>query len=127
MMKFFFLVIFVFSIVFLSLSCFAQPEVITKAPSNLTGDALADVLAHIEKGKILFKEKCAKCHGIYTKGKSKIPNFSKQELKDYNIKFIQQDPLNHAVAEKMTDEEIMDVIYFLQFYQRPEPYNTESK
>jgi len=102
--------------------CAAQlPEVEYVPPVNLTGAAREEVIAHIEKGKILFKKKCSKCHGVFTKGKESITNFSKQELKDYNIKFIQEDPLNHAFAQKMTDEELTDVIYFLQFYKRPVP------
>ena len=119
-----------FSLVFLFvwMSVSAQDKkVVTKPPSNLTGAALADVVAHIEKGKILFQKKCSKCHGIFAKGKDGVMNFSKQELKDYNMSFIQQDPLNHAVAQKMTDEEMMDVIYFLQFYQRPAVDSTVVK
>lgn len=122
-----FSVSFLFVFLFVWKSVSAQPEVVTKPPGNLTGAALTEVITHIEKGKILFKKKCAKCHGVFTNGKEGVMNFSKQELKDYNINFIQQDPLNHAVSQKMTDEEMMDVIYFLQFYQRPEAGKAGNK
>jgi len=99
--------------------CQAQDAGEYTPPVNLTGAAREEVIAHIEKGKILYKKKCARCHGIFTKGKESIPNFSQQELKTYNIKFIQEDPENHAFTQKMTDEELTDVIYFLKFYNRP--------
>ena len=111
----------------LRLQTTAQPKVEYVPPVNLTGDALAEVIAHIEKGKILFKKKCSRCHGVFTDGKEGIPNFSKMELANYNIKFIQEDPLNHAFTQKMTDEEFTDVIFFLQLYKRPEVAKQDAK
>ena len=122
-----FLISLISACLLLWIQSYAQPKVEYTPPSNLTGDARAEVITHIEKGKLLFKKKCSKCHGVFTNGKEGIPNFSKQELANYNIKFIQEDPLNHAVSQKMTDEEFTDVIYFLQFYKRPEPDKPAAK
>ncbi len=107
--------------------CVAQREVETVPLIDSTGLTREQLIAHIEKGQLLFKKKCASCHGIFTKGKDSIPNFSKVELASYKIRFIQGDPLNHAVSQKMTDDEFEDVIYFLQNYKRPEPGKEGTK
>jgi mono/diheme cytochrome c family protein len=68
-----------------------------------------------EKGKILYKIHCAGCHGIFTKGKDSIPNFTKIQIDSYNAAaLIGIDQNNHAVAKKMSSEQIDQVITFLR-------------
>ena len=36
-----------------------------------------ELMEHLEAGKKLYKAHCTGCHGVFTKGKKGIPNFSR--------------------------------------------------
>ena len=76
---------------------------------------LVDVL---DKGKELYKTYCSDCHGIFTQGKDKIPNFTNEQIDNYNSRFVMRDMKNHAVARQMSPEQLKQVLTFLK-YKRP--------
>lgn len=68
-----------------------------------------------EKGKILYRLHCSECHGIFTKGKDSIPNFTRIQIDNYHsTALIGIDARNHAVAKKMSSEQVDQVITFLR-------------
>ena len=68
-----------------------------------------------EKGKVLYKLHCSGCHGIFGKGKEGVPNFTKIQIDNYHVTaLIGLDPTNHAVAKKMSPEQIDQVVTFLR-------------
>jgi cytochrome c553 len=77
-----------------------------------------ELMTHIEAGKKLYKAHCTGCHGIFTKGKKEIPNFSRVQLDNYNSNFIKKDPKNHAVAQKLSKDQLGDIIIFLTFVKK---------
>ena len=84
-------------------------------PSHFTKSNRDLYLEKCEKGKILYKIHCAGCHGIFTKGKDSIPNFTKKQIDSYHATaLIGIDPKNHAVAQKMSSDQIDQVITFLR-------------
>jgi mono/diheme cytochrome c family protein len=73
------------------------------------------LIERAEKGKVLYKLYCSGCHGIFTKGKDSIPNFTKVQIDNYHATaLIGIDARNHAVAKKMSSEQIDYVITFLR-------------
>jgi mono/diheme cytochrome c family protein len=87
------------------------PEALPDAQRKI----LVDVL---DKGKELYKANCADCHGVFTKGKDKIPNFTNEQIDNYSSRFIMRDMKNHAVARQMSPEQLKQVLTFLK-YKRP--------
>ncbi len=77
-----------------------------------------ELMEHLEKGKKLYKAYCTNCHGVFTKGKSDIPNFSRIQLDNYNANFMKKDPKNHAVAKKLSQDQLNDIILFLTFIKK---------
>ena len=82
----------------------------------------AELMEHLESGKKLYKTNCTGCHGVFTKGKKGIPNFSRIQLDNYNSNFMRKDPKNHAVAKKLTQEQLGDIILFLTFIKKDKQY-----
>jgi Cytochrome C oxidase, cbb3-type, subunit III len=83
-------------------------------PSHVSAQNRAIFLERCEKGRILFKINCSGCHGIFTKGKDGVPNFTKDEIDNYRaVVLIARDQKNHAVAAKMSPEQIDHIITFL--------------
>ena len=88
-------------------------------PPNYPKEKRKELLAVLDKGKKLYKANCADSHGIFTKGKDKVPNFSNTQIDNYSARFIRRDPKNHAVVRNMSPEQMNDVLTFLR-YKRPE-------
>ena len=83
-----------------------------------TYEGYDELMVHINSGKKLYKIYCTNCHGVLTKGKKDIPNFSKVQLDNYNASFVRRDPKNHAVAQQLSQEQLSDIITFLTFIKR---------
>ena len=73
-----------------------------------------ELLMNLDKGASLFKNNCSGCHGIYTKGKDSIPNFTKREIVNYMSAYQTNDQKNHAVIKKLLPEEMSMIMTFLK-------------
>lgn len=103
----------VFSAVLL-MQCKTQQKIEYNLPEHITGNTRAIFLERCEKGKILFKMNCSGCHGIFTKGKDGVPNFTKDQIDSYKaVVTIGRDKRNHAVAAKMSPEQLDYILTFL--------------
>ena len=84
-------------------------------PDHVTKENRELFIQKCEKGKILYKIHCGDCHGIFTKGKDGVPNFTKTQIDSYHAAaLIGIDPRNHAVAKKMSSDQIDQIITFLR-------------
>lgn len=113
----------ILSVVIISIAlaqCVTQKGPAYVVPDEVTGKSRENLVAMLEYGQKLYKLKCAKCHGIFTKGKDSIPNFSKTQLETYAAAALMDDPTNHAVIQKMTQDDLDMVIQFLNFRRPPE-------
>lgn len=95
--------------------CVTQKKTEYEIPSHVTKENRELFVEKCEKGKILYKLHCSGCHGIFTKGKDGIPNFTKTQIDSYHAAaLIGIDPKNHAVAKKMSSDQIDQIITFLR-------------
>ena len=95
--------------------CSNEKKVTYDIPSHVTKENRALLIEKCEKGKVLYKLHCSGCHGIFTKGKDGIPNFTAMQIDSYHTAaLIGMDPKNHAVAKKMSNEQIDQVVTFLR-------------
>lgn len=98
--------------------CASSPKKMYNIPPNLPEPIQKDLLSKLEKGKKLYKVSCAECHGIFTKGRDSIPNFSKTQMDNYSARFLARDPKNHAVAIKLNPEQLNEIFYFLRYVKK---------
>ena len=95
--------------------CASQKKTEYDIPSHVPPENKALLIARAEKGKALYKIYCSGCHGIFTKGKDGIPNFTKVQIDNYHATaLIGLDQTNHAVAKKMSSDQIDYVVTFLR-------------
>lgn len=97
-----------------AVQCTSRNKVQYNIPKEFSGERKALLLANLEKGKVLFKRNCSGCHGIFSKGKDSIPNFTNTEIKNYLSAYQSNDPKNHAVIKKLLPEEMSMIMTFLQ-------------
>ena len=100
--------------------CVTQKKTAYDIPDHVTKENRDLFIEKCEKGKILYKLHCDGCHGIFSKGKDGVPNFTKTQIDNYHATaLIGLDPKNHAVAQKMSSEQIDYVITFLRLRKVP--------
>ena len=87
-------------------------------PATASGEYKIALQERLDKGKNLYKIYCSGCHGIFSKGKDSIPNFSEQQIDNYNALFVKQDAKSHAVARKLSQEQIDYILTFLRLRRR---------
>ncbi|MGN6616763.1 MAG: c-type cytochrome [Ilyomonas sp.] len=73
----------------------------------------AEIIEKADKGKILFKIHCSGCHGIYSKGRDSIPNFTKDQIDDYRSRTITFQ--NHPSLRKLSADQFDAILTFLQY------------
>src|SRR5687768_7326684 len=71
------------------------------------------VLDLLDRGAALYKSNCSKCHGIFSKGKDTIPNFTTVQIESYKARFNLSHPDSHPFADKMLSEDLDAIFYFL--------------
>jgi mono/diheme cytochrome c family protein len=113
-MNYKYLLITIFSLLVL-LQCACSHKVAYNIPTNYPEDKRKELMVILDKGKKLYKENCSECHGIFTKGKDKVPNFSSTQIDSYSARFLRRDPKNHAVVRNMSPEQMNDILAFLRY------------
>lgn len=114
-MKRYYTILTLISVTIIFSQCFTQKKVAYDIPDHVTPENRELLLAKAEKGRILYKLYCSDCHGIFTKGKDSIPNFTQTQIDNYHATaLIGIDAKNHAVAQKMSSEQVDQVITFLR-------------
>ncbi|HEX4875878.1 MAG TPA: c-type cytochrome [Chitinophagaceae bacterium] len=83
-------------------------------PENYTGKTRDNMDKMLMRGQKLFKAHCSGCHGIFTKGKDSIPNFSKTQIEAYEARLLYDDQANHGILQKITSEELDRILDFLK-------------
>lgn len=102
------------------LRCAPAVRVEYRLPPGIPEQNREHVYALLERGAALYKANCSKCHGIFSRGKETIPNFTHQQVESYKARFDMSHPENHAFAQKMAREELDAVFYFLNNRKIPE-------
>lgn len=77
-----------------------------------------EMMEHLEKGRKLYVAHCGECHGVSQKAKNGIADFSKVQIDNYSANFIRKDPKNHAVAAKLSEDQLGEIILFLTYIKR---------
>ena len=84
-------------------------------PDNVAEPKRSELISQCKKGKELYKVNCSECHGIFTTGKDKVPNFTTTQIDNYSAKFLRHDPKNHAVTRQMSPEQLNEILMFLRY------------
>ena len=82
-------------------------------PEGLSKEKLKELKGRTKSGKKLYKSYCSNCHGIFTKGKDSISNFSQTQFDSYTKGFIRGDYKNHAFTSNLEDNQLEDILIFL--------------
>lgn len=100
------------------IQCTGSKKAAYTIPEQYTGQTRVNMDKMLMDGQKLFKIHCSGCHGIFTKGKDSIPNFTQTQIELYKSTALLDDPKNHAVAQKVRMEDLDRILDFLSFRTR---------
>ena len=83
---------------------------------DVTPENRALMIQRYDTGKVLFRANCSGCHGIFSAGKDSVPNFSNDQIDNYNANFVKADRRNHAVARKLSQLQVDYILTFLRLH-----------
>jgi len=109
--KYFFISLF---LIVMMIQCAVEKKTTYDMPDGLSAERKTELMVNLEKGRLLFKANCSGCHGIFTKGKDSIPNFTEKEIVNYLTAFQTDDKNNHAVMRQLLPEELSMILTFLR-------------
>jgi len=106
---------------FILLSCFllfatvhcSKPKEQYYIPDKISKENKRNLIAYFDQGKMLFKNNCASCHGIYGQGKDSIPNFSQSQLDTYKAKLAMKDGQTNSFADSLSYDQIEQFLKLL--------------
>jgi mono/diheme cytochrome c family protein len=108
------------------LQCATSQKITYNIPANYPEARRKQITELCDKGKELYKINCSDCHGVFTKGKDKVPNFTTHQLDNYSSRFIMRDPQNHAIAMQMSPDQLNNILLFLRFKNVSNPDTTKT-
>src|SRR5450755_777779 len=112
-MKFIYCIFVIFICAVFFIQC-AEKKIEYNLPEPMSAETRSIYMERLDKGKTLYKLNCSSCHGIITKGKDSIPNFTKDQINNYRAAVMMaKDQRNHAVAAKMSPQQLDYIIMFL--------------
>ena len=103
----------IMSLLFLLANCGTQKKAEYNIGSDVTEENKKLFIERAEKGNILFKIHCAGCHGIYSKGKDGVPNFTKHQIDNYHARSIIAFQ-GHSSVRNLSSEQLDYVLTFLR-------------
>jgi cytochrome c553 len=120
-MKLFFIIFIIPICGILFFQCASQKKIEYNLPEPMSAENRAVYMDRLEKGKILYKLNCSSCHGIFTKGKDSVPNFTKDQINNYRSAVLMaNDKKNHSAAAKMNPQQLDYIILFLSLRKHEE-------
>lgn len=120
-MKSYFRITVILICVIFYIRCTSHNKMEYNLPEPMSAETRAIYMERLEKGKTLYKINCSACHGIFTKGRDSIPNFTKDQIDNYRSAVLMaRDKKNHAVATKMSPQQLDYIIMFLSLRKHTE-------
>jgi len=99
--------------------CMHKPPEYVIGP-DVTGENRQLMIERFEAGKVLYKDNCASCHGIYGHGRDTIPNFTDTQIQNYMARGeIRNDQRNHSVSRQLSPQQLDEIFTFLRLRRVP--------
>lgn len=104
--------------IFISFSSNAQKKPVYEFPAAMAEPVRAEYIKLCDKGQVLYRLNCAKCHNTVVKKKTIIPDFNEDQLKGYEIRVSNAQHEANMPDELVTAEELALISTFLRYKKK---------
>ena len=93
--------------------CSTQKKVEYNIPSHVDAEGRALFIERAEKGRILFREHCSGCHGVFAKSKDGMPDFTHRQIENYKARDIALKG-SHTTTRQLSSQQLDYIMDFLR-------------
>ncbi len=98
--------------------CANKKSVQFEFPEAMSDTLKSANLANVEKGLALYRISCAKCHTDTVKGKERIPDFTSEQLSNYEFRFANKKHENNLGETQLTQDELILINMFFNYKKK---------
>lgn len=107
----------VFSFLLLA-ACVSEKKVEYEFPEQMLPFVKTEYAKQCDKGQILYKLNCAKCHNQKVKGHKIVPDFKPEQLKGYELRVTNARHEQNLTDSAVTAEELGLIMTFLNYKKK---------
>ena len=102
----------------LMVACHARKATLYEFPPTMTGDVLDAYVADFNKGKILYDLNCSRCHTKQDGRKLIVPDFTEEQLVNYELRVSNDEHLENMPETKVTEDELVLIMTYLRYKKK---------
>jgi hypothetical protein len=103
--------------------CNTHKKVEYNIASHVAPENRALFIERAEKGRILFREHCSGCHGVFARGKDGVPDFTHRQIENYKARDIAQRG-SHTTTRQLSGQQLDYILDFLRLRVVKDPVQT---
>ena len=98
-------------------------------PAMMKEEVKADFLRQCVKGEVLYEMNCAQCHSVKKGKKWIVPDFTTQQIFNYDMRLANIQHQDNLTVTKVTTEELGYIMSFLSYKRKTNvmPRNLEEE
>src|SRR5690349_15451137 len=102
-----------------------QQKAVYEFPAAMSETTKAGFTQLCEKGRVLYDINCATCHNVKVKGRPVIPDFTQEQLHEYELRISNPQHESKIPDTKVTTEELGNICFFLTYKKKSNmPFKT---
>lgn len=105
-------------LLFLLVECTTQKKVLYEFPITMGEDIKAEYIKQFDKGKILYDINCSKCHNTKVRRKVVIPDFTPEQLVNYEMRIANPEHIENIPEMKVAEDELAIIMTFLRYKKK---------
>jgi len=87
-------------------------------PAAMPKEIRAAYLKEFNKGKILYQINCGKCHNKTVKGKLIVPDFTPEQIANYELRLANPKHQESLIEDKLLPEELGQITIFFTYKKK---------
>lgn len=102
----------------LLMACISSKKAPLEFPEAMRPEVQADYRKTCERGYVLYKLSCAKCHTSKKWGREIIPDFSDAQLQGYALRMANKQHENNLPDSLISEVDFGDIMLFLKYKKK---------
>ena len=100
------------------MACVSNKAARVELPSMMSDSLKKVTMEQCNKGMALYIENCSSCHSDSSKKKQTIPDFSPEQLSNYEFRFANKKHEEQLSESQLTQDELVQIITFLTYKKK---------
>lgn len=96
-------------------ACISNQKMQYAFPDEMADNIKAQYFIECEKGRLMYEQNCSGCHTQVVNKKRLIPDFTTEQLSNYEFRFANQNHSDSLTESRLTQDQLVTIITFLAY------------